>query len=344
MKKQIMGLLSAIVFLCTGTAVASAWNFYGSARVGTFWEDSDLADEVNFSEYLHCSSRIGAKVKVSDELTGRFEYGALNDTVNLRLLYGAWHLGNGSFIVGKDYTPLYLPLSHQVWNQDKGLHGYGEPFPGRHPQVKLKFGGFQIAAISPNTDYYDTNTNTLAGDNVQVVIPRIEVSYGMNAGNAAFDIAAGYTAFEYNDDQDIDSYVILTRGSLTAGAFNIGLVAFFGQNAGNMVHCNTTGGNNGKGYARVDAAGRVDHVENYGGEMVAGYTVNDMFAVECGFGYMQGEYDHDADKDAVFAYYIQVPVTLAPGVTITPEAGVIDYDEDGQAQLSYVGAKWQINF
>lgn len=345
MKKQIVGLLSAMVFLCAGTAIASDWNFYGSARVSTFWADSDLKDQVDFSEGLQSNARIGAKVAVSDELTGRFEYGTSGGNANIRLLYGAWNFGSGTLTVGQDYTPMYLPVSNQVWNDDNGLHGYGDPYPGRQPQVKLQFGGFQIAAISANTDYYNTNTGKLADDDIQIVIPRIEVSYGMEMGNAAFDIAGGYTTFEYNDDEDVDSYVVLARGTWEAAGFNLGLVAFYGQNAGNMIACNTTGSTTGKGYAEIDTlTGQVDDVDNYGGEIVAGYTFNEMFGIEAGFGYMQGEYDNASDEDEVFAYYLQAPITLAPGVTITPEVGVIDYDETGQDEITYFGAKWQINF
>ncbi|WP_035237229.1 hypothetical protein [Desulfobacter vibrioformis] len=343
MKKQIMGLLFAMVFLCAGTAIASDWNFYGSARVGMFWEDSDLKDETNLTEELQSNSRIGAKVKVSDELTGHFEYGASDGDANVRKLYGTWDFGTGKLTVGKDYTPMYLPVSNQAWNDDNGLGGYGEVDPGRHAQVRLQFGGFQIAAISADSEYYDGTD--IVDDDIQVVIPRIEVSYGIDiTNNATFDIAGGYATFEYNDNEDIDSYVIVARGTWAAAGFNLGIEAFYGQNAGNLIECNTTGNDDGRGYAKVNTVtGKVEDVDNYGGEIVAGYTFNDMFAIEAGFGYMQGEYDDD-DEDEVYAYYLQVPITLASGVTITPEVGVVDYEESDQDEIAYFGAKFQINF
>ncbi|WP_035235529.1 hypothetical protein [Desulfobacter vibrioformis] len=345
MKKQIVGLLSAMVFLCAGTAIASDWNFYGSARVSTFWEDSDLKDQVDFSEGLQSNARIGAKVKVSDELTGRFEYGTSGGNANIRLLYGAWDFGAGTLTVGQDYTPMYLPVSCQVWNDDNGLHGYGDPYPGRHPQIKLKFDEFQIAAISTNTTYYTVGGGTSSA-NTQVVIPRIEVSYGINmGGNAGIDIAAGYTTFEYNDNEDVDSYVIMIRSTAQIAGFKLGTVVFYGQNAGNMIACNTSGTDYGKGYAAINTGtGQVDDVENFGAEIVVGYTFDEMFAIEAGFGSMQNEYDSASSGDGLFAYYLQAPITLAPGVTITPEIGLIDYYEDTQDQITYFGAKWQINF
>lgn len=82
------GFAAAMVILFAASASAADWNFYGSARVQTFVTDTDnkgAPDTKNFSETLQNNSRIGAKIKVSDELTGQFEYGA---GVNLRQLYG----------------------------------------------------------------------------------------------------------------------------------------------------------------------------------------------------------------------------------------------------------------
>ena len=343
MTKQITSLLSAMVLLCAGTAFAADWNFYGSARVGTFWTDSDLADEVNLDESLQGNARIGANVTVSDELTGRFEYGASNGKANIRLLYGQWNFGDGTLTVGQDYTPLYFPVSNQVYNTDNDLNGQGEPYPGRHAQVKLKFGGFQVAMVSPDTNYINA-AGDLSEANVQVVIPRIEIAYGIDLGDGSVDIGAGYNTFEYNDDEDIESYVIVVRGKYQIAGLSLGAEAFYGQNPGNIVLCDTTGSDDGAGYARITASGDIDDVEAYGGEIVVGYTFNEMFGLEAGCGYMQGEYDKDADEDKVIAYYLQAPITLAPGVSIVPEVGVVDYDEAGQDQLTYFGAKWQINF
>lgn len=59
---------------------------------------------------------------------------------------------------------------------------------------------------------------------------------------------------------------------------------------------------------------------------------------------MQGEHDDADDEDEIFAYYLQVSITLASGVTITPEVGVVDYDEGYQDEIACFGAKCQIDF
>lgn len=72
MKQMILGTAAlAMILTAAMTAAASEWNFYGNARIGTFYEDTDNpggTDTTSFNEYLHGNSRIGAKVRVSDQL------------------------------------------------------------------------------------------------------------------------------------------------------------------------------------------------------------------------------------------------------------------------------------
>ncbi len=106
MKQMILGTAAlAMILTAAMTAAASEWNFYGNARIGTFYEDTDNpggTDTTSFNEYLHGNSRIGAKVRVSDQLRARFEYGT---GVNVRQLWGEWNFGAGSLLVGQTYTP-----------------------------------------------------------------------------------------------------------------------------------------------------------------------------------------------------------------------------------------------
>jgi hypothetical protein len=96
--KKLFVLLAAVAFVVVFTAptFAAEWSFYGSARIHTFWVDSDLGDSVlrtgddddlDLVHILQGNSRIGANVKVTDNLTGRFEYGS---GPNLRILWGEY--------------------------------------------------------------------------------------------------------------------------------------------------------------------------------------------------------------------------------------------------------------
>jgi len=77
--------------------------------------------------------------------------------------------------------------------------------------------------------------------------------------------------------------------------------------------------------------------------------------VEAGYGWISSDKDDFKDKDEAMSYYINMPITLAPGVSITPEFGVEDYMKDGgsvaddeaaadEGKDTYFGAKWMINF
>jgi hypothetical protein len=342
MKKKVSMIAALMIMLYGGIAFAADWNFYGSARVETFFTDSDLEDSTTFSESLQGNSRIGAKVNVNDELTGRFEYGTSGGNANIRLLYGEWNFGPGSLTVGQDYTPLYMPVSNQVYDTDNGLNGWGEAYPGRHAQVKLKFGGFQIAAVSPDATYL--LNDKLVDTDTEVTIPRIELSYKINMNNFDLGIGGGYSTFEYNNTEDIDSYVGIISGKFKTGAFSVGAQAFAGQNVGNLIASHTTGNEDGEGYAEIVADKVIDN-DAFGIEVVAAYMINEMVSLEAGYGYMKTELDTiNAEKEDVASYYLQAPITLAAGVFVVPEVGVVNYQDDGQDKMTYFGAKWQINF
>ena len=199
------------------TAAASDWNFYGSSRVETFYTKTDnkgTPDHNNFSQSLQGNARIGAKVKVSDELVGRFEYGS---GVNLRHLYGEWDFGSGKLLVGHTLSPLNIELSNQVYDTDENLNNYGNVYAGRQPMVQLTFGGFKIASVSPDTDSLG-----IANATTEVKIPKIEASYQHNFNSGHIIAAAGYNSYELHDsstsiDYDVDSYIFGVGGKVNLG-------------------------------------------------------------------------------------------------------------------------------
>jgi len=356
MKKIIIAV--AALALMAGSAYAADWNFYGSARVSTFWSDADTDgapdDDTQFDEGVQSNSRIGAKVKVSDELTGRFEYGT---GVNVRLLYGEWNFGSGKLLVGQDYTPMNLGGSNQVYMSDGDLEGYGgEMFGGRAAQIKLTFGDMQVAFIENNTMYYAGAGETEA--DVDVIMPMIQIGYALSGDNWKVTMVGGYQTFDIDNaatDDDITSWGLGVDATATFGAFYVTAQVNGGTNVGNLWLIDVTGldtGANaiGAGYAAYDGADVIDN-DAIGGRICVGYTFNEMFAMEIGYGYQQTEYDEDVlgtDEYESQSYYINFPITLAPGVVVTPEIGVVDYTVDDSAQvqddITYFGAKWQINF
>ena len=336
MKIAVLALTMVTAF--TMSALAADWNFYGSARISTFVTDKDGAAET-FNESLQGNSRIGANIKVSDELSGRFEYGASSGKANIRLLYGSWNFGAGELIVGQTYAPVWLSVSSQAYNGDNGLTGWGENYAGRAPQLQLKFGDLKIALLQTNTKISKAATLTA---NTEGQFPAIQAKYRIDFKNVDLTVSGAYQTFEVNDF-DIDSYMLAARIGITFGQAAIKASVFNGTNVGNITTVDVNSGDDDKGYAMVKANGVTD-VDALGYALAATYTLNEMVSFEAGLGYAEIEADTAAStKDDVVSYYVQAPLTLAPGVIIVPEVGVLDY-KDNADETVYYGAKWQINF
>lgn len=348
MKKLcFVGSIVAMVAVFTMNATAADWNFYGSARLSTFVTTTDnkglLEDTTNYAQNLQSNARIGAKVKVNDTLTSRFEYGASGGNTNLRHLYGEWDFGPGKFLVGQTDSPLDMPLSNQVYDADTGLDAYGGVDTSRRPMLRLSFGNFNIAAIQPETDAW-----VVPGTTTEVKIPKIEASYRLEFDNAFLDFQGGYQNYEIKDTatfvtHDVVSYVIAVGGQIKLGAAYLGGNVWFGQNTGpyNL----TCGVDDNPAVAGTS----LNDNDSLGYAIIGGFKLNESISFEAGYGYTQGELDQGAfEKDKLNAYYLQSTITLAQGVFFVPEIGVIDNKKDKtgneEPELRYAGIKWQINF
>lgn len=348
--KKLMVLVAALAMI-TGSAYAAEWNFYGNARIATFVVDNDnpggVNDDTDYTQSLQSNSRIGANIKVSDELTGRFEYGT---GVNVRLLYGTWNFGAGAFTVGQIWTPVNQFQSNQVYAGDNGLGGWGAAYAGRQPALQLTFGGLNIAALST------FSPAVVAGADNDVSLPRLEASYAYKFDMGSVKLIAGYQTFEVNTatySADIDSYILGADGSVKFGAFTLGAGGWFGQNIGtysswgNGVMVDTSTGVDGMPV--VSALGNVTDNDAFGFFVTAGFKVNDGLMFEAGYGFAQTELDvAGAQDDEVESYYLQSTIGLAPGVFFVPEIGVVDYKDNAagvdETEVLYYGVKWQINF
>jgi hypothetical protein len=150
-------LLIIFAVLCLAApAMAADWNFFGSARMATFWQDNDIgeqgdtADDQDILWDLQGNARIGANVKFNDQIGGGFEYGS---GPNLRKLFGTYTFGNGSeLLLGQTYTPSSTYFySNSVYGDDGDLLGVGQFYVGRVPMIQWKMGGFKVALIKPTT-------------------------------------------------------------------------------------------------------------------------------------------------------------------------------------------------
>jgi len=352
-------LVTVFVLAFTGPAQAADWSFYGSVRAATFSVDVDqnipgVESDVDTLWALQGNSRIGANV-ASGDVGGRFEYGS---TPNLRHLYGTWNFGPGTLLVGQTDSPLNEFYSNQVFDTDSNLQPEGMIFHGRRGQIRLTFGGFDLAFVTPNTQVTLLNSAgaTVTSTDNDTTLPQIVAAYRYSSdlfsvkpfiGWASYDFITGVTSA--NQQESISSLVYGLTGKVNIGPAFLAGSGFGGSNVGNMGITTRTLSN---GVINT-ADGRIVDNTTLALAGVFGFQLNDTFKFEGGYGFINSEVNVDGNKtsDTGFSYYIQSTITLAPGFFIVPEVGVQSNDEiksggvvTQQSETTYVGAKWQVNF
>jgi hypothetical protein len=375
MKKLTILIAVAAVVCFSVPAMAVDWNFYGSARMATFYTSEDQKDvgdkSTDLAWELQGNSRLGANVK-ADHIKGQIELGlnggpnsqGADGAVSTRRVYGVWNFGAGELKVGKDYTPVSQFISGQVFDGDAGLIGFGAPYGGRPGQIALKFGGFDLALISPkinaDLDYTDPDTGATRSADGQAkrIIPKLEASWGMGFDAWNFKLFGGYNYYSLKnvdsltnlgstDDITVSSYILGVSGMFNFGPAYVGGQVMGGQNLGDARW--SGGAFNSAGW---DGDDDTNDVNTYGGILVVGMKVSDMLSFEIGGGYIVDDPD-DADKGfdektKAFDIYGQSVITLAPGVFIIPEVGYREFgnnpEDEDQGKQMYLGAKWQIDF
>ena len=371
MKKII--LVIAAVALLASPAMAVDWNFYGSARMATFYQSRDynngtfadldaggLADgaaedeDARIQWQLQGNSRLGATVR-AENIRGRFEFG-INDTpsgggtVTSRRIFGTWDFGAATLKVGKDYTPFKQFISGQVFAGDAGLLGNGAAYGGRRGQLSLAFGGFEVALIE-NGGGALRNQGT--GD-VDKYMPKVEASWGMSFDTWNFNLIGGFQYYEVEnsgvgtEDVDVVSWALGGDVGVNFGPAYIKAGGSYGQNIGNA---GWAGGAGGVNTASYDGDDDTDDVDTWQAALIGGFKFTDQLTLEAGFGYLNNDSDAPGeDESDESVVYVQGVISLAPGVWVIPEIGWQNFgDEFGgtgndAGEQIYAGAKWQIDF
>ncbi len=343
--KKVLALLAAAAFVVafTAPAMAAEWNFYGSSRMTTFYDDFDAPkgafDDKDLTWAQQGNSRIGAKVKAGD-ISGRFEYGT---GVNLRILWAEWDFGGGKLGVGQTYVPVNMFKSNQVWGGDSGLLNTGGLYGGRRDMIRFRFGGLDIAFVEVN----DVGVPGFASADTDTSIPKLEARYLFKMGGFSFEVGGGYQTYDVVDaadsEESVDSWVVGLGATAGFGPISVKGNIYVGQNTGQYGLWQA-----GADDAIWDGTKIVDN-DTLGFLVAAGFKMSDMVTFEAGYARLQHELDQSgADKDETQGYYVQAAITLAKGVYLVPEVGVLDYMDDAagndQGKTTYYGAKWQINF
>ncbi len=377
MKKLfILFVAVAMVAAFTVPAMAEAeWNFYGSARMSTFYTDDDPdqpgvdSDEETIWAQQG-NSRIGATVKFNDEIGGAFE---MSDSFGKRKLYGTYNFGAGQLLLGQTYTPSANFYSNSVYDGDGDLLGVGEFYGGRQQMIQLKFGGFKIAfaknvgsdvvqvAAIP-TDYV-LGVDAIPAEvyDTDVTIPKIELAYRFKTDMFHVKVFGGYQTYALEtavaglpDADDIDSMLYGVGGGVNIGPVFIKASVTGGQNLGNYgaAAFDPTYAKAYSGHKATinPATGDVEDNDALGYLAVVGFKAGDAATIEAGYGYQ--EYDSNVagtQADETTQMYVNCTFNIAPGFFVVPEIGLIDRDETAvsgvdEGDITYFGLKWQINF
>jgi maltoporin len=364
--KKLTILIAAIALVCfAAPAMAVEWNFYGNARMATYWVSNDQggAKDQDLQWDLQSNSRFGANVK-AENITARVEMGISESNVSARRAYGVWNFGSGTMKVGKDYTPTSQFISGQVFDGDLGLLGIGTNYGSRHGQIAFGFGGFNIALINPNSGFLAGMTTSVTGSitvatgggsitipgavttsangDIDEIIPKIEASWGTSYDAWNFNLMGGVNYYSISDvvssvdgstdDLDVTSYIIGGDVGFNFGPGYVKAALSYGSNIGNANWSipSLAGGTSGQGgLAMWDGDDDTNDVDTFQGALVGGMKVSDMLSFEGGFGYRNDNTDGGAERNtSPWAVYLQSVIALAPGVYIIPEVGYYDYDND----------------
>jgi hypothetical protein len=368
MKKLfVCALAVAMVFAFTAPTMAADWNFYGNVQFQTFSKDVDTrvpgADSDTDTVWnMEPISRFGGKV-VSGDISANYEvkaYGhdfvegsASNDEVKLRHLYGEWNFGAGKLLIGQTWNLVSSLISGQQADST-GMNGYGALFHDRTTQIRLTFGGLKIAFVTPNTQ----NT-ALAGGDIDVTLPRMEFAYKFATDMFWVEPFLGYQTYDVqysaasNSTTDVTSVIYGVQGKVNFGPAWVGLCFAAGTNPGDYELYGASASiiNGGRAFLEGTEMKDVDYMEYM---LNAGFKFSDMISMEAGYGRQTTEATVAGIgkvEDPRFSYYINVPITLAPGVMLIPEYSMFSEDDVTAAGVSadetettYIGAKWMISF
>jgi hypothetical protein len=362
--KKLFVLCAAAIFVVafTAPAFAAEWSFYGSARIGMFWQDTDSGDflgadgedsDSDLNQDLFGTSRFGANVKAGDNLTGKVELGFKpTDVAYTRVIWGEYDFGGFKLGVGQNYVPVNYFISNQVFDGDMGMLPFGGIYDGREPMVQARIGDFKFAFVSPqsSTSIVDPITGiSYGGVDTDISWPKLEASWAPTFGAFSLKILGGYNQYKVvsaTEDETLDSYILGAGAKFDMGPFYVGGDVYIGKNTGNFGIW--TGG--ASGVAAWDAVNtKLVDSDAFGWLFVVGFKMSDMFAFEGGLGNATFEYDiSGADKSNMGAWYVQANIAFAKGVFIVPEIGQLDSGDDVNGRdigkTTYYGLKWQINF
>jgi len=353
--RKLFILFAAVAFAFAFTTPAKAdVNFSGYVGFHTY-----MVDVANVAPTKDASDLDWTMDRVCSRLTINFKEGPVSAVYEIRPLtasyvrhwFASWDFGGGTLGIGQFWTPEFSCISSSMYGCG-ALDVLDPACSVRIPFVQLQFGGLKIAAGQPNTPTTGTPPVPTVGygDDWETSLPKLMVSYNLNVAMVGLKLFGGYQSIDARDSttdqtQGVDSYVIGLTASAGFGPLTVKAQIWQGANAAEY-------GTGNPGFAASwDGTQIVDTSCMYYGVDLA-YKVSDMITVTAG--YMTGQSESDApgtNEDPATTYHVNATITLAKGVTITPEYMVYDDDDvtnagvkTEESSTTVMGVYWKIAF
>ena len=369
MKKFIMFLAAfSMVFGFAVTAAMADVDLYGSVRFRTYWADKDkgyasgttLYDDEDLEWRIGYLTRWGANYK-SDKIRGKVELDTRDQDgdegsseigdIRVRHMYGEYDFGSGKILIGQTFNPCTV-YSSSLGYYSGGIQKFGglglEYF--RTSQIRLTFGDLMLAFLTPDTG---SDVPGFLIDDEDTTLPRIEARYSLKLDPVTIDFMGGWQSYEVVDaldsEEDVDSYLLGIYAKANFGPLYVKGVGTYAQNGGNYGLWSST-------VVYQDAVfenGSIQDATAWGGSIVVGYKINDMFTVEGSYGIADSENDDQAlkNEDEAEVYTLLTKITIAPGFTIQPELifddrkdRYVDGNKIDQGEATIFGVFWVMNF
>jgi hypothetical protein len=364
MKKLI--LVIAALALIASPAMAVDWNFYGSARMATFYnsrdfnnagasdldsgggflkanEDSD--DQIRWD--LQGNSRLGATVK-AENISGRVELGINESSATSSAVKGPG-TGAGGHPSSDNTDTVTSRRIYGIWDFGAGKLKVGKDYTPVKQFTSGQAFDADAGLLGNGTAYGGRNgqislafggfeiaaiTNQggriggMSTGDVDLYLPRLEAEYGMSFDTWNFKVIGGYQSYTIENAGLTFEDVDVVSWILGADVgFNFG-PAYVKAGGSFGTNWSDAGWSGAEAGATYDGDDDTDDVDTIMAHLVGGFKFTDMLTLEGGVGYRESSSDVKGVNDAdVWAYYVQGVVSLAPGVWMIPEAGYYNFGD-----------------
>jgi hypothetical protein len=355
MRKLLVVLLAAacVVGFTVPTMAAVGENFALDGRVGFFtaWTSSDSdwtgGDSLTEMRWADASGRVRVRYN-TDKVTGYFEI----ENGGLDLYWAQYNFGSFFLRFGLDD-----PISFNPVGSPPGPNGnlpVGQSLGGgAGPIVSLRFPfskmmTLTVAGVAPSTTY----ATNVGATSTEIMMPALEVKVDFLTGGIPWAVWGAYQsvkAVSATLDENVTSYQVGGVVRPSFGPVRLNASIMMDQNqymTGGPPWHSTPGFPTGYGWT-YDVN---DNLDLMAGAISAQWMINQRFSLVGGLGYQEWTNDAD-DKDANMGYYVNLPITVAPGFMILPyitiedrgdiETGGGTFEQGTQTEF---GAYWEITF